>query len=409
MTRSPAELERLLAADPFDGELRREYARGLLAAGDHAGALRQYELLRKQAPQDAAAPVGVARCLLALGDRDGARRAYREARAAAGFEEDPALAEALGAAPSAPGLRLVTGDAPPAAEVVPISASGTVRFSDIVGMEELKRTIRLRIVEPFVNPGLFARFAKRSGGGLLLYGPPGCGKTLIARAIAGECRATFVSVGISDVLSMWIGEGERNLAAMFEKARAERPAVLFFDELDSLAFSRAKASSEHTRSLVNEFLNQLDGLAGDNDRILVLAATNMPWDVDPAMKRPGRFDKLVFVPPPDEPARAELFRQRLRDVPLADDVDPGTLARATAHCSGADVDGIVEEAKERVLADILERGEERLLCQADLAAAARVSQPSTLEWLRTARNLVKYAADAGYRDVEAYLKKHKLA
>jgi len=409
MTRSPAELEKLLAADPFDGALRHEYARGLLAAGDHSAALRQYELLRRQAPQDAAAPVGVARCLLALGDRDGARRAYREARAVGGFEEDPALAEALGGAQAAPGLRLVSGDAPPAAEVVPISASGTVRFSDIVGMEELKRTIRLRIVEPFVNPGLFARFAKRSGGGLLLYGPPGCGKTLVARAIAGECRAKFVSVGISDVLSMWIGEGERNLAAMFEKARAERPAVLFFDELDSLAFSRAKASSEHTRSLVNEFLSQLDGLAGDNERILVLAATNMPWDVDPAMKRPGRFDKLVFVPPPDEPARAELFRQRLRDVPLADDVDPAPLARATAHCSGADVDGIVEEAKERVLGDILERGEERLLCQADLSAAARAFQPSTLEWLRTARNLVKYAADAGYRDVEGYLKKHKLA
>src|SRR5690606_7142671 len=116
----------------------------------------------------------------------------------------------------------------------------------------------------------------------------GCGKTMIARAIASECKATFLPVGISDVLNMWIGQSERNLAELFEKARANRPAVIFFDELDALAYSRAKANSEHTRTTVNEFLNQLDGLSGDNGQVLVLAATNMPWDVDAAMKRPGR-------------------------------------------------------------------------------------------------------------------------
>lgn len=407
--RSRQELERLLAATPFDAGLREEYARALLDVGDAGAALQQYGLLRQQQPTAAGPRVGAARCLLATGDLDGARRAYDEARGADGFEEDPALAERLGAARQAPPLRVVDGArAAEPAEVVPIAASGTVRFADVVGLEELKKTVRIRIVDPFLRPGLFARFAKKAGGGLLLYGPPGCGKTLIARAIAGECQASFIAVGISEILNMWIGESERNLAAIFEKARAQRPAVLFFDELDALAFSRSKSVSEHTRKLVNEFLSQLDGMAGDNARVLVLAATNMPWDVDPAMKRPGRFDRQVFVPPPDAPARAELFRLKLRSAPT-DPLDLDTLARLTPQFSGADVDGVIEDAKEAVLGEILEGAAERPLRQDDLVAAVRRAQPSTLDWLRTARNLVKYGGDAAYRDVEAYLKANRLS
>ena len=134
---------------------------------------------------------------------------------------------------------------------------------------------------------------------------------MMAKAIATECEASFHAVGISDVLNMWIGESERQLAAIFEKARADTPSVLFFDELDALAYARSKASHEHTRTLVNEFLAQLDGLGRDNDKLLVLAATNMPWDVDAAMKRPGRFDRQIFVPPPDEEARAEMLKIKL--------------------------------------------------------------------------------------------------
>jgi SpoVK/Ycf46/Vps4 family AAA+-type ATPase len=276
---------------------------------------------------------------------------------------------------------------------------------DVVGMEQLKKTLRLQIIEPFRNPGVFQRFRKKSGGGVMLYGPPGCGKTMIARAIATECGAEFESVGISDVLNMWIGESERNLADLFEKARSRRPCVLFFDELDALAYSRSKASSGAAHTVVNEFLAQLDGFADDNEGLLVLAATNMPWDVDPAMLRPGRFSRQVFVPPPDATARRQIIELRLQDIPCAD-IDSDIIAARTEFFSGADIDGLLDIAKETVIADILDSGTERELLTADLMDALDVITPSTLDWLKTARNLVKFAgADHSYKDVEKYLKK----
>lgn len=204
---------------------------------------------------------------------------------------------------------------------------------------------------------------------------------------------------------MWIGESEKNLSLAFEKARGNRPAVLFFDELDALAYSRSKASSDHTRNLVNELLGQLDGVENDKDQVLVLAATNLPWDVDAAMKRPGRFDRGLFVPPPDTAARAEMLRQKLVGVPLGA-VDLSAVAKATDYCSGADMDGLVEAAKENVLEDILTTGRERPLEQSDLLGAAQTTEASTTDWLRTARNLVKYAGgDRSYKEVERYLKR----
>jgi SpoVK/Ycf46/Vps4 family AAA+-type ATPase len=207
---------------------------------------------------------------------------------------------------------------------------------------------------------------------------------------------------------MWIGESESNLAALFDKARSETPCVLFFDELDALAFSRSKAHSEHTRTVVNEFLAQLDGMGSDNKGVLILAATNMPWDVDPAMKRPGRFSRQIFVPPPDAEARQQMLEVKLTGVPQ-EDVDYAVLAKKTVNFSGADMDGLIELAKESALHDALVNKNERPVTQADFEYALAELAPSTLDWLRTARNLVKYAGDdRSYRDVEAYLKKSKL-
>jgi SpoVK/Ycf46/Vps4 family AAA+-type ATPase len=207
---------------------------------------------------------------------------------------------------------------------------------------------------------------------------------------------------------MYIGESERNLAAMFDKARHSRPCVLFFDEIDALAFARSKAQSEHTRQVVNEFLSQLDGFSTDNKDVLILSATNMPWDVDSAMKRPGRFSRQVFVPPPDEAARAHIVELKLRGVPH-EGIDGAAIAKITPHFSGADIEGLVELAKDYVLEDHVARNVERAILQADLLRAARSMHASTVDWLRTARNLVKYAgADDSYGEVDAYLKANKL-
>ncbi len=407
-----SELERKLVEDPFDGESRVRYAVELFAADRFQESLTQCELVLRQDSSRAGPHLDAARCCQRLGDDGGVASFLQAAQSCADFDaDDPRLREiASQEAPEPQALRSIAGGRSevPQGEVISISRAEKIRFADVVGMKDLKKVIRLRIIEPFAQPGLFQRFKKKSGGGVLLYGPPGCGKTMMARAIASECEAHFTPIGISDILNMWIGESERNLAAIFDKARGEAPAVLFFDELDALAFSRSKATSDHTRSLVNEFLNQLDGMSGANEKVLILAATNMPWDVDEAMKRPGRFDRQIFVPPPDSEARAEMLRIKLRDVP-ADPIDANALAATCDHFSGADIDGLIETAKDDVLAEILDGGNERNLRQEDLVHALESCEPSTLEWMKTARNLVKFGgAGSSYKDVEKYLRSSKL-
>ncbi|WP_395703212.1 ATP-binding protein [Aquabacterium sp.] len=418
-----AALEQQLLRQPFDAALRRRYAESLLREQAWDEALTQAELLAQQQPLKPEGALLAAQALLGRGEREAALKRYDEARTLAGFAPLPAL-EALGAQavpandaplaakPAAPRLQLVgAGEgagAPAEVRAIQQVSEEKVRFSSIVGMDELKKTIRLKIIEPYLKPGLFARFRMGSGGGLLLYGAPGCGKTMLARAVANECNAAFVAVGISDVLNMYLGESERNLAAMFDKARAQAPCVLFFDELDALAYARAKAHGNTTRTVVNEFLSQLDGIGRENHGVLVLAATNMPWDVDGAMKRPGRFSRQIFVPPPDAAARAEMLRIKLTGVPMEADLSIETVARRAEHYSGADIDGLIEMAKESALADSLD-GAERGLNAADFEHALARMQPSTLDWLRTVRNVVKYAGEDGsYKDVEQYLKRVKL-
>ena len=407
------EFEQALLKNPFDAELRATYARLLLEAAEPEDAFSQFELVCQQKPQLADGHVGAARALVLLDRSAEALTRYTKARALENFVADVELdrLEAQARRTTSPHLRIVGDAAAPAtAVIIPIQRvpEERIRFSSIVGMEDLKKTIRIKIIEPFLNPGLFQRFRKQAGGGILLYGPPGCGKTMIARAVANECSAEFMSVGISDVLNMWIGESERNLSAIFAKARSQAPCVLFFDELDALAYSRSKANSEHTRTVVNEFLAQLDGVGRDNKSVLILAATNMPWDVDPAMKRPGRFSRQIFVPPPDAEARLKMLEIKMTGVPT-EGLNLPAIAQQTNQFSGADIDGLIELAKEGALEDNVLNSKERPVLQADFASALSNLQPSTQEWLRTARNLVKYAGEDGsYREVEAYLKKTKL-
>jgi len=278
-------------------------------------------------------------------------------------------------------------------------------FADVGGMEDVIERIRMQIIYPFKNPEVFQKYKKRPGGGILLYGPPGCGKTHIARATAGECGATFISVAITDILSRWLGESERHLHELFETARRRAPAVVFIDEIDAIGVARSDAGASMA-PVVNVLLSEMDGIGARNDNVLVLGATNLPWRVDSALRRPGRFDRVIFVPPPDEAARAAILRLYLRDLP-ADNLDLDSLAHKTDKFSGADLRAIVERSTETLIQEELRKGPGAKLSQKLLLSTIKEMRPSTAEWLETARNYASYGNRAGlYDDLAAYLEAH---
>ncbi len=283
-----------------------------------------------------------------------------------------------------------------------------LRLADVGGMENVKERLELAFLGPMRNPELAQAFGKSLGGGLLLYGPPGCGKTYLAKAVAGELGASFYNVGISDVLDMYTGVSERNLTQIFDAARRNAPCVLFFDEVDALGQKRSHLThSSSMRNTVNTLLAEMDSLGGRSDGVFVLGATNHPWDVDSALRRPGRFDRMLLVLPPDAPARAAILRHHLRDRPLSG-IDLDTLARSTEHFSGADLAHLCNTATERALADSMRAGQVRPVTMDDVHAALREVRPSTGPWFATARNVVTFAnTDGSYDDLAAYLKRHK--
>lgn len=281
-------------------------------------------------------------------------------------------------------------------------------FKDVGGLEDVKKSINTKIVKPFLNPELFIQFRKKSGGGILMFGPPGCGKTFIARATAGECKAHFKPVYITDILSSYFGQSAQNMHDIFETARAKRPCILFFDEIDALGFKRSKTSTDMMRSVVNQLLTEIDGIESDTQQLLVMGATNAPWDIDPALLRPGRFDKSIFVPPPDGKAREAIFKIKLHNRPIGK-IDYSRLASITNLFSGADIENVVELAAENVLEKIVETGNNALIIENnDLENAIMVSKPSTTEWLKVVANYTKYSNQSGfYDDVDLFLKENK--
>ena len=240
-----------------------------------------------------------------------------------------------------------------------------------------------------------------------MYGPPGCGKTHLARATAGEVKAGFLSVGISDVLDMWIGKSEQNLHGVFETARRGKPCVLFFDEVDALGASRSDMRHSAGRNLINQFLSELDGVEANNDGVLCLAATNAPWHLDSAFRRPGRFDRVIFVPPPDQPAREQILEILVRSKPT-DGIDTKKIAAKTEDFSGADLRAVIDVAVEGKLQEAIRTGKPQPLRTADLLVAAKSIRPSTREWFSTARNHALYSNQGGvYDDILEYLKHHR--
>ncbi len=272
-----------------------------------------------------------------------------------------------------------------------------LKFEDAGGMEKVKDDIRMKIIHPLKNPDLFAAYGKKAGGGVLLYGPPGCGKTLMARATAGEIDAAFFCVGLHQVLDMYIGESEQKLHKIFELARKAAPAVLFFDETDALAANRRDMRQFAGRNLINQFLSELDGAQAANDGLLILGATNAPWHLDDAFLRPGRFDRIIFVPPPDAAARAEIVKIHAKGKPLVD-FDPADLAKRTEGFSGADLRAVFDQATEAALQEAMKKGAVVPVSGKMLARAAKEVKPSTRMWFESAKNHALYANQSGFYD-----------
>lgn len=280
----------------------------------------------------------------------------------------------------------------------------SINFSDVGGMERVKEEISMKIIQPLKNPDLYKAFGKKIGGGILLYGPPGCGKTYIAKATAGEINAKFINIGLHDILDMWIGNSEKNLHEIFAMARRNTPCVLFFDEVDAMGASRSDLRQSAMRHVINQFLAEMDGVESDNEGVLILAATNAPWSVDAAFRRPGRFDRIIFVEPPDEKAREEILTSMLKDKPV-EAIDGKKIASSTPEYSGADLKAVVDIAVEGKLRESMASGKLQPIGTKDILKALKVHKPSTLEWLSSARNYALYANESGlYDDILKYLK-----
>jgi len=405
------EYRQALARDRDNAELKIGLAKAFFQQGkfSHALVIIEEQVRQRDTPPEAF--LIHARLLFQKGDVEFAVTEYRQAVSADARLRDDDFAAKLGI-DADEHSEIVDGrvraswegDAPDSSPALTGFERPKISFQDVGGMESLKEEIRLKVIYPLQHREMFEAYGKKVGGGILMYGPPGCGKTHLARATAGEIKAGFLSVGINDVLDMWLGNSEKQLHDLFNYARSHQPCVLFFDEVDALGASRTDMKTSSARHLVNQFLAELDGARDSNEGVLILAATNAPWHLDSAFRRPGRFDRILFVPPPDETARADILRLHLQGKPTRD-IDCLTIARRTSDFSGADLKAVVDQAVEQKLREALKTGIPQPLVTKDLTNAAAALRPSTREWFSSARNYALYSNQGGlYDDILKYLK-----
>ena len=269
-----------------------------------------------------------------------------------------------------------------------------VRWDDIGDLEEAKQQLRETVEWPLKHPEAFRRLGIKPPRGILLFGPPGCGKTLLAKAVATESGANFISVKGPEVLSKWVGESERAIRLIFRRARQAAPCIIFFDEIDAIAPVRGAGigDSHVTERVVSQILTEMDGIE-KLENVVVIAATNRPDIIDPALLRPGRLDKLIYVPPPDIKGRYEIFKVHTRKMPLAEDVDLWRLAELTEGYTGADIEAVCREAALMALRENIEAREVRM---EHFLAALKIIRPSITEdmvkmykaWMERARQML---------------------
>jgi uncharacterized protein (TIGR02996 family) len=419
---TPAPHEQLLASlaaaletQPDDVALRLHYAQLLDEAGRRNEAVQQAAVVLQQEPTNSSALA-----LISGGDTSPATRP--ETRTPLTPEENEALrfldSELNDVVPP---MFIDSGDEETADEgkgdlnesAADFSAwrveNACLTLADVGGMTEVKARLNASVLAPMRNPELGRLYGKSLNGGLLLYGPPGCGKTFIARALAGEIGANFLAVSLADVLTMWLGQSERNIKEVFEIARANSPCVLFFDEIDALGQKRSNMRGSAGRGVVNQLLTEMDGINNSaNEGVFVLGATNHPWDVDVALRRPGRFDRMLLVLPPDEDAREHILRLHLQGRPIAN-IDVRKIAKQTEGYSGADLAQICNVASERALLDSVASGTVRLIEMRDVEGALKETRSSIDPWLQTASNVAQFAnQDGSYDDLKQYLRKRKV-
>lgn len=276
--------------------------------------------------------------------------------------------------------------------------STTTNFDSIGGLEDLKEEIKLKIIEPLKDPSLFSYYGKNIGGGILMYGPPGCGKSLIAKATAGEASVNFLHVKSSDLKSKYVGETERNIAELFEKARETQPTIIFFDEFEVLGQDRNTALP-HEKNAVGELLTQMDGMDAKDQQILLLAATNVPWAIDPALRREGRFGTSILIPPPDHKAREQIFTLHMQDRPIKN-INFTQLASLTAGLSGADIKSICEKATDIPLKESLKNNNRRPITMQDVHQAIKQTDSVMKQWFNQARSQVRQSGlEESFKDL----------
>ena len=279
-----------------------------------------------------------------------------------------------------------------------ITDKNKITFKDIGGLEELKDEIRFKIIEPFKKPDLFKFYGKNVGGGILMYGPPGCGKSLIAKATANEADATFIHVKSSDLKSKFVGETEKNIAELFEKARASQPTIIFFDEFEALGGDRTEGQP-HERSAVAQLLTEMDGMDSKDQQILLLAATNEPWAIDPALRREGRFGRTLFISPPDQKAREKIFSLSLANRPV-DKINLTELGKLTQGFSGADVKSVCEIATDIPLRESIRTGTKRKITMNDVKDGIKKTDSVLKQWFEKAnQQIIKKNLENSFKEL----------
>ena len=273
-----------------------------------------------------------------------------------------------------------------------------VHFDDVAGLDDVKKAIKIRMINPVLYPDKYKLYNKKTGGGVLLYGPPGTGKTMIAKAIACEAKAKFYAVKGSDIVSKWVGESEKNINSLFAEANKQDRAIIFIDEMDSLLGKRGVDT--HNDKRVNEFLQQIDGFSGKNPNLLLLGATNRPWDIDTAATRSGRFSQKIYIPLPDEEARRFILKKSMKNVPVAKDFDIEKIVKQTEMYSGADLEELCDRAKDEPLLKAIETDKVVEVTNKDFENVLAIFPPSVTE--KEIKQFEEYN-----NDIESLLKKKK--